>query len=133
MRSSFVYKRRSTMATYNAEEVIDEHEFELLNQLEEELIFYLVSLGEEGRRERRWEVRPINTRREEQGEFVLVREMRRIDPEQHFKYFRMSANRFYYLVRRISTFIHHEPTTSDHESLKERLAVTLQIGASGSL
>ncbi len=63
------------MATYNAEEVIDEHEFELLNQLEEEeeeLIFYVVSLGEEGMRERRWEVCSINTRREEQGEFVLL-------------------------------------------------------------
>ncbi len=36
MRSGFVYKRRSKMATYNVEEVIDEHEFELLNQLEEE-------------------------------------------------------------------------------------------------
>ncbi len=36
MRSSFVYKQRSKMATYNVEEVIDEHEFDLLNQLEEE-------------------------------------------------------------------------------------------------
>ncbi len=108
------------MATYNAEEVIDEHEFELLNQLEEEgeeLIFYLVSLGEEGRCERRWEDCPINTLREEQGEFVFVREMRHIDPEQHFKYFRMSANRFDNLVCRISTFIHHErPITGSHAS-----------------
>ncbi len=77
------------MATYNMEEIIDEHEFELLNQLEEEeeeLIFYLVTFGEEGRRKRRWKVRPTNTRREEQGEFVLVREMGHIDLEQHFKY-----------------------------------------------
>ncbi len=36
MHCGFVFNRRSKMATYNVEEVIDEHEFELLNQLEEE-------------------------------------------------------------------------------------------------
>ncbi len=58
--------QRSKMLVYNVVEVVDEHEFELLKQQKEELIFYLVSLGEEGRHERRWEVGPINTRREEQ-------------------------------------------------------------------
>ncbi len=48
MRSGFVYKQRSKMVTSSAEEVIDEEE-------KEELIFCLVSLGEEGRHERLWE------------------------------------------------------------------------------
>ncbi len=37
---------------------------------------------------------PIKPRRERQGEYVLVDQMREMDEEQHFHYFRMSKYRF---------------------------------------
>ena len=41
------------------------------------------------RRDRRWYVRPLNTTRDRDGEFVsLVLPMRSLDEERHFQYFR---------------------------------------------
>uniref|UniRef100_A0A3Q1CNR7 DDE Tnp4 domain-containing protein n=1 Tax=Amphiprion ocellaris TaxID=80972 RepID=A0A3Q1CNR7_AMPOC len=76
---------------------------------EEELccIYLLLRL----KRKRRWSTRPLNRRRRDEGEYnVLVRPMRGMDEEVHFKYFRTSSSRFDDLL----------------------LAVTLRVLASGS-
>ncbi|KAK7921871.1 hypothetical protein WMY93_008773 [Mugilogobius chulae] len=98
---------------------------------EEELLCLLLLLR--GRNERRWSTRPLNRNRREDGEFnALVRPMRAIDEEVHFKYFRMSAFRFDDLVNRLRPFIQHHATHSCPVSLQERLAVTLRVLASGN-
>ncbi|XP_062333007.1 putative nuclease HARBI1 isoform X1 [Osmerus eperlanus] len=107
-----------------------EEEFDLLE--EEELLTELLLAREQGhRRERRWCVRPLNRSRESQGEYQLVKQMREIDPEMHFRYFRMSASRFDDLVHRIRPYIQRASTHSSPVTVAERLAVTLRILASG--
>ena len=99
---------------------------------EEELLTALLLAREQGhRRERRWCVRPLNRTRLSQGEFVLVKQMRELDPEMHFRYFRMSASRFDDLVHRIRPHIQHPRTHTSPIEVAERLAVTLRILASG--
>uniref|UniRef100_A0A1A8IWB0 DDE Tnp4 domain-containing protein n=1 Tax=Nothobranchius kuhntae TaxID=321403 RepID=A0A1A8IWB0_NOTKU len=58
--------------------------------------------------------------------------MRGIDEQSHFKYFRMSANRFDDLLHRIRPHINHAATHSSPVKLEERLAVTLRVLASGN-
>ena len=58
------------------------------------------------RRDRRWYVRPLNTTRDQDGEFVsLVLPMRSLDEERHFQYFRMSAPKFDDLVSRVIPYL----------------------------
>ena len=58
------------------------------------------------RRDRRWYVRPLNTTRDRDGEFVsLVLPMRSLDEERHFQYFRMSAPKFDDLLSRVIRYL----------------------------
>ncbi|KAK0154865.1 Protein ALP1-like [Merluccius polli] len=85
------------------------------------------------RRDRRWYVRPLNTTRDQDGEFVsLVLPMRSLDEERHFQYFRMSAPKFDDLVSRVIRYLpdshqnHRNPIGAS-----QRLAVTLRYLATG--
>ena len=49
---------------------------------------------------RKWYVRPLNLKRSEQGEEQLVYDMRSMDDEKHFEYFRMSKSEFDELLKR---------------------------------
>lgn len=93
---------------------------------EEEIILLLL----QWRRKRR-PVRLRHQSRKTEGEFVVLQQMRAIDKEMRFKYFRMSANHFDELAYKIRPFTSHVGTHSSPVELKGRLAVTLKILASG--
>ncbi|CAM4735700.1 unnamed protein product [Leuciscus chuanchicus] len=98
----------------------------------EEELLCLLALTKR-RRRRRWYVRPLNATRQIDGEYsVLVKEMRAMDEQMHFGYFRMSAQRFDDLLHRIRPYMDHKRTHTSPVSLQERLAVTLRILASGN-
>ena len=62
------------------------------------------------RRDRRWYVRPLNTTRDLDGEFVsLGLPMRSLDEERHFQYFRMSAPKFDDLLSRVIRYLPDSP------------------------
>ena len=77
-------------------------------------------------------VRLVNTRRKQFGEFhTLIRELRLIDKENYFKYFRMSRTIFDYLLNLIKPHIQHKLTHRFPIGPAERLAITLRLLATG--
>nr|XP_055051398.1 putative nuclease HARBI1 [Misgurnus anguillicaudatus] len=99
---------------------------------EEEELLCLLLLNKRSRR-RKCSVRTLHLSRHRDGEYnTLVRPMRALDEEMHFRYFRMSVQRFDDLLHRIKPYVEHRRTHMSPVSLQERLAVTLRILASGS-
>lgn len=82
------------------------------------------------RRRRRWWIRPVFLRREQLGEFILVREMSNCDPELFYKSFRMSPIRFQELLSTIRDRIEHFSNRTPI-SPAERLAITLRFLSTG--
>lgn len=83
------------------------------------------------RRQRRWCVRPINRSREENGEGFLVEEMRLYDNETHFKYFRMSREKFDKLLHIVGPHITHQRNHRLPIVPLQRLAITLRYLCTG--
>lgn len=76
---------------------------------------------------RRWWVRPINQRREEQGASEqLVREMRLHDDESFFNYTRMTMVQFDRLLTLVGPLILKQNTRKDVLSPYVRLLITLR-------
>ena len=73
----------------------------------EELLVVLLALRRQRRkRKRRYWVCPIFTLRKQQGEYHnLLQEMRLLDPESHFRYLRMSRDRFDCLLAKVSYLV----------------------------
>ena len=72
----------------------------------EEILTYIVirNRRKKTRRARRFWVRPILTKRRQQGEYhQLLQEMRLSDPESHFRYLRMSKERFDTLLAKVGS------------------------------
>lgn len=85
------------------------------------------------RKVRRCGTRLINRLRSEKGEYYsLVPDLRNHDRTLHYKYFRMSSNRFDDLLQRISSRISRQNTHKQPISAAERLAATLKLLATGS-
>ena len=75
-------------SVYNSE---SEDELELLLHL----AYYRSRLRKRRKQRKMFWIRPIFTRRREQGEYHnLLQEMRLSDPDSHFRYLRMSRERF---------------------------------------
>ncbi len=77
-------------------------------------LFLILLKGKRRWRRRRLRlVYPINRRRERQGEYLLVNQMREMDEEQHFNYFRMSKYCSDDLLHRITPYNQHQNTHSN--------------------
>ena len=71
---------------------------------EEEIIVLLLALRRKKKKKkhRRVWVRPIFSRRRQQGEYHnLLQELRLVDPDSHFRYLRMSKERFDSLLSKV--------------------------------
>ena len=81
---------------------------------------------------RRWYVRPVNRRMTRFGEqHSILKDMRAMDSESYFKYFRMTPRIFDHLLDLIKPFLKHKLTHTFPISPAERLAITLRILATG--
>lgn len=110
-----------------------------LDEVEEEdmllmtLLFRRRRLRRERKVSRRMWVRDMFKLRKKKGAFEnLVQEMRTSDREAHFRFFRMSPERFDHLLSLVSPLISKEDTNFRKSiSAGERLALTLRFLASG--
>lgn len=83
---------------------------QLIDKETEEIL--CLSLLTKKKRKRRWNVHPLHATRHRDGECIaLVKQMRAMDEEMHFGYFRMSAHRFDDLAQRIEPFLQHKRHT----------------------
>ena len=108
-------------------------EMELLNIEEQLLIIHHQQQQQKRRRRRRWSVLFWSaTKSTRPSEYAsLVRPMRGMDEEIHFKYLRMSVGRFNDLIHRVQPHIRHQGTHNTPIGVAQRLAVAIRILASG--
>ena len=73
--------------------------------MDDDDIAIAIILGILHRRVKKVWIRSIFTKRRQQGEFHnLLQEMRLSDPESHFKYLRMSKERFDFLLSKVKYY-----------------------------
>lgn len=89
------------------------------------LCSYAAYLVTNRRRQRRFKVRPINRARRTSGNFNYYKKMKSWDPEQFFKYTRMTVPVFEKLLTKVRAKIGKQ-FRSDGISPEQRLVVTLQ-------
>ena len=109
-------------------------ELELLNIEEQILVLHMWRRKQQQkqRRRRRWSVHPRNQSRPRTSEYSsLIRPLRDIDKEMHFRHFPMSAGRFDDRIRRVQPHIRHTGTHSMLIDVAQRLAVAVRILSSG--
>ncbi len=102
---------------------------------EEESSYWILQWRRRRRwRKRLWSVRPINRSGQEQGNKRCVRvdQMREMNEERHFQYFRMSKYHFDDLLHWTTPCTQHQNTHSNPAGVLQRTAVVLRILASGS-
>lgn len=78
---------------------------------------------------KRWHVRPINQNREKYGMFeTTYHVMRRYDPEEFYKYTRMSTELFDDLCNKVrhDPLMRREYRVREPVSVEERVAITLE-------
>ncbi|XP_063061717.1 uncharacterized protein LOC134454580 [Engraulis encrasicolus] len=84
------------------------------------------------KRPRRWDVKPENLVRPEEGEYsVVLSALQDKADEKLVDYFLLSADAFNDLANRLKPIIYHQATHRMPIHINERLAVTLRILASG--
>ncbi|KAH7938188.1 hypothetical protein HPB49_021417 [Dermacentor silvarum] len=72
-------------------------------------------------------IRELFDKRPQLGDYhQLVQELRQVDPEYHFKYFRMTKAKFDHLLSLVYERILHAPNHRRPIRPAERLAVTLR-------
>ena len=101
--------------------------------VDRQVIHILLLLRRRNRRHRRrYPVRPLNRLRMDKGEFRnLVRDLRNMDEDTHFKYFRMNKDLFENLLGKIRSELARKNTHIIPITPAERLAITLRILANG--
>ena len=125
LSGSYLYARRNTPYTFDLHAISlqiacnSDWESEYDNNSEshddlEELILVYLPNKKQKRKRRSWCVRPIFSRRKQQGEYHnLLQEMRLSDPHSHFHYLRMSRERFDSLLSLVCSVVPilHNSTT----------------------
>ncbi|OWR44455.1 putative nuclease HARBI1 like protein [Danaus plexippus plexippus] len=97
---------------------------------DEELLFLWISRA--SKKKRKYWVHPINTTREEQGEFSNIFLDLLKDEQRFYNYFRMSINSFNELYNIIKSDIEKQNTNwRKYVSSKERLVIFLRFLATG--
>lgn len=76
-------------------------------------------------RTRRFKVRPINRARRARGTFHYYKKMKMWDPQQFFKFTRMTVPIFEELLQKVKPHIQRAPR-KDGVNAEERLVLTLQ-------
>ncbi|XP_049520516.1 putative nuclease HARBI1 [Dermacentor silvarum] len=85
------------------------------------------------KRKRTMYIRELFDKRPQLGDYhQLVQELRQVDPEYHFKYFRMTKAKFDHLLSLVYERILHAPNHRRPIRPAERLAVTLRFLATGA-
>lgn len=101
-----------------------------------ELVFLLALRRRQRKKKRSMWVRPIFKLRRQQGEYHnLLQEMRLSDPDSHFRYLRMSKQRFDNLLAMVGPLIshrHYSSTVRAEIHPAERLALTLRFLCTGN-
>ncbi|XP_011884125.1 PREDICTED: putative nuclease HARBI1 [Vollenhovia emeryi] len=96
------------------------------------LALYTAWKAERGKRwkNRRWWVRPINTRRKVYGDFATLFSELKEDVDLFFRYTRMDVSTFYELLRLVSPYL-QKRSMRPSISPEQRLAITLRYLATG--
>jgi hypothetical protein len=98
------------------------------NILASTLILGIIHRRRRRRQARRCWVRPIFSRRRQQGDFHnLIQELRLSDPESYFRYMRMSKERFDDILSKVGPLLTRRYYSCGVRAETERLAVTLLL------